>query len=91
MTDAMANTLRSIGDVARHQRLRDNDAERVSPDKMLGELASDNTRLTLFLRAAHEVCDRRNDFASASLIETWIDESERRSWFLSETVSADVI
>jgi starvation-inducible DNA-binding protein len=85
-----AETLHSIGDIASHQRLQDNDAASVSSDDMLTELAADNTRLTLFLRAAHEVCDRRNDFATTSLIENWIDESERRSWFLSETVAADV-
>jgi starvation-inducible DNA-binding protein len=78
-------TLRSISDISRHQRLKDNNAEFVAPLEMLGELSSDNQRLTRFLRSAHEVCDRHNDVATASLIENWIDETERRTWFLSET------
>jgi len=79
-------TLRSIGDISRHQRLKDNDDERVQPREMLMELRDDNLQLTRFLRAAHKICDRHNDVATASLIETWIDETERRSWFLSEIV-----
>jgi starvation-inducible DNA-binding protein len=78
-------TLRSVGDIARHQRLRDNDAEGVRAHDMLTELRDDNRELTRFLRAAHELCDRHKDVATASLIENWIDETERRTWFLSET------
>ncbi len=81
-------TLRSIGHVARLQRLPDNDADYVTPQDMLAELADDNRRLTGFLRAAHGVCEEWNDVASTSLIEIWIDEAERRSWFLFETVRA---
>ena len=80
-----ATTLRSIGDIARHQRVKDNDRESVAPDDMLSELCSDNRRLTGFLRAAHEICERHNDVATTSMIEIWIDQSERRTWFLSET------
>jgi starvation-inducible DNA-binding protein len=81
------STLRSISDVSRHQRLKDNNAERVAPQEMLRELRADNAQLTRFLRAAHEVCDRHGDVATASLIETWIDQTERRTWFLSEIVN----
>ena len=80
-------TLRSIGDISRHQRLQDNDGEHVGPQQMLSELRSDNSQLTRFLRAAHEVCARHNDVATTSLIETWIDETERRTWFLAELVN----
>ncbi|MBC8166375.1 MAG: DNA starvation/stationary phase protection protein [Bryobacteraceae bacterium] len=79
-----ATTLRSIGDISRHQRLRDNDREHVAPEEMLAELRTDNRQLTRFLRASHEVYDRRHDVATASLIEVWIDQSERRAWFLAE-------
>jgi len=77
-------TLRSISDISGHQRLKDNNAEVVLPNEMLLELCRDNQELIKFLRAAHEVCDRHNDVATASLIENWIDETERRAWFLSE-------
>src|SRR5580700_8567761 len=77
--------LRSIGDIARNQRLNDNDDERLLATDMLRDLLDDNRQLTRFLRLAHEVCDRRRDVATASLIENWIDEGERRAWFLSET------
>ena len=77
-------TIRSISDIARNQRLKDNNKEGVSPQEMIGELCEDNQQLTRSLRAAHEVCDRHNDVATASLIEVWIDESERRTWFLAE-------
>lgn len=80
------STLRSIGDIARHQRLKDNDEEYLSPQKMLSELRNDNAQLTGFLRTAHEICARNNDVASTSLIETWIDQTERRTWFLAEIV-----
>src|SRR5258705_1291208 len=78
-------TLRSISDISRHQRLKDNNTEFVTPKQMLGELSADNQQLTRFLRSAHEVCDNHNDVATASLIENWIDETERRTWFLSRT------
>jgi starvation-inducible DNA-binding protein len=81
------NTLRSIGDIAKHQRLKDDDRESLSPEEMLVDLRTDNRELTRFLRLAHEVCEKHNDVATASLIENWIDETERRSWFLSEIVS----
>ena len=77
-------TLRSISDISRHQRLQDSNAQSVPPKDMLAELCDDNQQLTRFLRSAHEICDKFNDVATASLIETWIDESERRAWFLSE-------
>src|SRR5690606_17307111 len=77
-------SLRSIGDIARHQRLEDNDADFISPRDMLAELSEDNQQLTRFLRSTHAVCDECNDVATASLIENWIDETERRTWFLSE-------
>src|SRR4051812_11688272 len=77
-------TLHSISDVSRHQRLQDNNEEFVTPNEMLTELCNDNQELTRSLRSTHEVCDRHNDVATASLIETWIDETERRTWFLSE-------
>ena len=80
-------TLRSISDISRHQRLRDNDDASLSGKEMLGELCSDNRQLTGFLRLTHEVCDRSDDVATASLIENWIDESERRTWFLSAALS----
>jgi starvation-inducible DNA-binding protein len=80
-------TLRSISDVTKHQRLADNNEENVSPKEMLAELSDDNLQLTKFLRATHAICDQHNDVATASLIENWIDETERRTWFLSETVS----
>ena len=77
-------TLRSIGQIARLQRLLDNDAEFVTPQDMLAELRDDNKQLTVSLRQAHTLCDERGDIASASLIENWIDEAERRTWFLFE-------
>jgi starvation-inducible DNA-binding protein len=80
------NTIHSIGDIARSQRIRDNDEEFVDPHQMLSELCADNQQLTKSLRAAHEVCDKHNDVATASLLENWIDETERRTWFLFEIV-----
>jgi starvation-inducible DNA-binding protein len=77
-------TVRSISDIARNQRLKDNNKEGVSPQEMIRELCEDNQQLTRTLRATHEVCDRHNDVATASLIEVWIDESEKRTWFLAE-------
>jgi starvation-inducible DNA-binding protein len=92
MTDPIAErirklgqpTLKSIGHIARTQRILDNDAEYVEPGDMLAELAEDNRTLVARLREAHGVCDESRDIASASLIETWIDESEERTWFLFE-------
>jgi starvation-inducible DNA-binding protein len=92
MTDPIAErirklggtTLRSIGHIARSQRILDNDADFVEPSDMLGELREDNQTLTSSLREAHEVCEEHNDIATASLIEVWIDETERRTWFLFE-------
>ena len=78
-------TLRSICNISRLQRLLDNDAEFVTAEDMLAELADDNKRLTGFLRETHELCDEHGDVATASLIENWIDESERRTWFLFES------
>ncbi len=77
-------TLHSISDISRHQRLKDNNEEFVAPEDMLAELRGDNQHLTQSLRAVHEVCEKHNDVATASLIETWIDETERRTWFLFE-------
>src|SRR5213594_4051672 len=77
-------TIRSISDIAKNQRLKDNNRESVSPMDMISELCQDNQQLTRSLRATNEVCDRHNDVATASLIEVWIDESERRTWFLAE-------
>jgi starvation-inducible DNA-binding protein len=79
-------TIHSIGDIARHQRLKDNDEERVAPMAMLSELCADNQHLTRALRSTHRVCEKYDDVATASLIENWLDEAERRTWFLSETV-----
>ena len=77
-------TLRSIGHIAKLQRVFDNDADYVSPLDMLAELREDNQRLAAEMRAAHGVCDERGDVATASLLEVWIDEAERRTWFLFE-------
>lgn len=93
MTDPIAErarkiggtTLRSIGHIARQQRIRDNDAEYVEPQDMLAELRQDNARLTSILREVHGVCDEYNDVGTTSLIEVWIDETERRTWFLFES------
>jgi starvation-inducible DNA-binding protein len=82
-----ASTLRSIGDIGRHQRLKDNDEEHLTPQKMLSDLRDDNMHLTSYMRATHEVCAKYNDVATTSLIEVWIDQTERRSWFLEEIVS----
>jgi len=77
-------TLRSIGHISRTQRVLDNDADYVQPLDMLSELRDDNKMLAARLREAHDVCDEHGDIASASLIEVWIDEAERRTWFLFE-------
>ncbi|MBY5341703.1 DNA starvation/stationary phase protection protein [Rhizobium leguminosarum bv. viciae] len=78
-------TLRSIGQIARQRRLLDNDADFVTPEDMLSELREDNVQLVSLLREVHGLCDEHNDVATASLIENWIDEGERRTWFLFET------
>jgi len=93
MTDPIAErvrkigglTVRSIGHVARLQRISDNDAEFVEPSDMLAELREDNKTLAANLREAHNVCEEHRDLATASLIEAWIDETERRTWFLFES------
>ncbi len=93
MTDPIAErirklggtTLRSIGHIARTQRILDNDADYVEPSDMLAELCEDNKVLAARLREAHDVCDEHSDIATASLIENWVDETELRTWFLFET------
>jgi starvation-inducible DNA-binding protein len=93
MTDPIAerirktggSTLRSIGHIARIQRIKDNDAEYVSPDDMLAELREDNQTLAARLREVHDMVDEHRDIATASLVESWIDETERRTWFLFES------
>lgn len=77
-------TIRSIGHIARLQRIPDNDADFVTPADMLSELHEDEKALTLSMRAVHTLCDDEGDVATASLLEVWIDQSERRSWFLFE-------
>jgi starvation-inducible DNA-binding protein len=81
-------TLRSIGHITRLQRVSDNDAEFVTPLDMLAELREDNQRLSARMRETHNVCDEYGDVATASLLEVWIDEAERRAWFLFETTRA---
>jgi starvation-inducible DNA-binding protein len=93
MTDPIAErarkiggtTLRSVGHIARQQRIKDNDAEYVDPKDMLAELAQDNGQLAASMRTTHDVCDEYGDVATASLLEVWIDETERRVWFLYES------
>jgi len=93
MTDPIAErvrkiggrTLHSIGEISRVQRLKDNDSTFVTPQDMLAELCEDNRQLTIAFRKAHDVCEEMRDVATASLIEVWIDETERRSWFLFES------
>ena len=92
MTDPIAervrkiggSTIKSIGQISQLQRVLDNDSNYVEPDDMLEELCEDNKNLVSRLREAHNVCDEHRDIATASLIETWIDETERRTWFLFE-------
>jgi starvation-inducible DNA-binding protein len=81
-------TLRSIGQISRLQRISDNDADFVTPMDMLSELHENNKALALSMRAVHSLCDDSGDVASASLIENWIDEAQRRSWFLFECTRA---
>jgi starvation-inducible DNA-binding protein len=80
------STLRSIGHIARIQRVADNDADYVMPKDMLNELREDNKALVLSMRSAHELCEKDGDVASASLLENWIDEAQKRAWFLYEAV-----
>ena len=78
-------TIRSVGHIARLQRIPDNDADYVTPEDMLSELREDQKALVLSMRAAHTLCDDAGDVATASLLENWIDQGQRRSWFLFET------
>jgi starvation-inducible DNA-binding protein len=92
MTDPIAErarklgrpTLRSIGQIAHLQRIADNAKESVAAQAMLSELRDDNAKVTTYMRETHELCDEFGDVATASLLENWIDETERRTWFLSE-------
>jgi starvation-inducible DNA-binding protein len=92
MTDPIAervrkiggSTIKSVGQIVRLQRVEDNDADYVDPEDMLAELCEDNKTLVARLREVHNVCDDHRDVATASLIEVWIDETERRTWFLFE-------
>ena len=97
MTDPIAErarkvggtTIRSIGHIARLSRIADNDADFVTAGDMLAELRDDNERLAAAMRETHGVCDEHNDVATASLLENWIDETERRIWFLFEAGRRD--
>jgi starvation-inducible DNA-binding protein len=92
MTDPLAErsrklggaALRSIGDIALHQRVRDSDQEGLAPEAMLSELLADNRMLADNLRTANVICDQFGDVATASLFENWIDETDRRTWFLRQ-------
>jgi starvation-inducible DNA-binding protein len=96
MTDDIAERARKIGgttihsitNISRNQRLHDNNDDFVAPEDMMADLSADNQRFARLLRATHEICDRYNDVATASLIENWIDETERRTWFLFETTQS---
>ncbi|HEY1557656.1 MAG TPA: DNA starvation/stationary phase protection protein [Kofleriaceae bacterium] len=95
MTDVIAErarkigspTLKSIGQISKNQRVLDNDADYVEPSDMLAELREDNATLAANMREAHELCDKHRDIATASLIEVWIDETERRAWFLHASLA----
>jgi starvation-inducible DNA-binding protein len=95
MTDPIAErvrklgcpTLRSIGQISKAQRVLDNDADYVEPSDMLAELREDNATLTAAMRTVHELCDAHRDIATASLVEVWIDETERRAWFLHASLA----
>lgn len=92
MTDQLAErvrkvggtTVRSVGHVSRLQRIEDNDADFVTPKDMLAEIRQDNVQLISEMRATHEVCQEERDVATSSLLESWIDQAEKRSWFLFE-------
>ena len=98
-TDAIAErvrkiggkTLHSIGEIGRLQRVLDNDADYVTPPDMLAELRDDNKQLAAHMRETHALCEEHGDVASASLIEVWIDEAERRTWFLFETGRGNIV
>ena len=93
MTDEIAErvrkiggvTIRSIGHIARLQRIADNDADYVEPADMLSELREDERALVMRMRAVHSLCDDAGDVATASVLENWIDQAQRRVWFLFET------
>jgi starvation-inducible DNA-binding protein len=95
MTDPIAErvrkigalTLKSIGQIAKSQRILDNDADYVEASDMLAELREDNAALAASMRDTHDICEKHRDIATASLIEVWIDETERRAWFLFECVA----
>jgi len=95
MTDVIAErvrkigapTLKSIGQISKNQRVLDNDADYVEPSDMFAELRQDNTTLAANMREAHAICDKHRDIATASLIEVWIDETERRAWFLHASLA----
>jgi starvation-inducible DNA-binding protein len=97
MTDEIAErtrklggaTLKSIGDIARNQRIRDNDKEQIPAETMLTELLADNQYLAIWLRSTHTLCEEFHDVATASLIENLIDQTERRTWFLAETIETE--
>jgi starvation-inducible DNA-binding protein len=97
MTDPLAERVRKLGGLTLHgtaevhrlQRIKDNEAAYVEPREMLAELRRDNTEMAKNMRAAHETCDDAKDAASAGLLETWIDETERRAWFLFESAETD--
>jgi len=96
MTDAIAerarklgaSTIHSIGEIAKYQTLQENNADGVSAAAMLAELCSDNQSLTTTLRDVHETCANHEDFGTSAMIEVWIDETERRTWFLAMTAKA---
>jgi starvation-inducible DNA-binding protein len=83
-------TIRSVGHIARLQRVPDNDADYVTPEDMLSELHEDEKALVLSMRATHTLCDDAGDVATASLLENWIDQTQRRSWFLFETTRSQI-
>jgi len=95
MTDEIAErarklggtTLHSVSEISRHQRLRDNNEESVPAEEMLEELRSDNLKLAGFLRTTHELCGKHGDVATTSMIEVWLDQTERRTWFLREILA----
>lgn len=98
MTDLIAErsrkiggtTIRSISDITRRQRLLDNNADYVGPKDMLAELHGDNKQFAAEIRRVHEVCEEHSDVATASLLEVWLDETERRAWFLFESCRSGV-
>jgi starvation-inducible DNA-binding protein len=97
MTDPLAERVRKLGGLTLHgtaevhrlQRIKDNEAAYVAPQEMLAELRRDNTEMAKNMRKAHEVCDEAKDAATAGLLETWIDETERRAWFLFEAAETE--